>query len=81
MNKNVGFIAMNPKDNGSYGQYAILDATACMPLPAGVDLEQGAGLYVNPYTALIFMMICKRDNVKCIVHTGAAGSLGKFLIK
>ena len=26
-------------------------------------------------------MLCKRSNVNCIVHTGAAGSLGKFLVK
>ena len=70
---------MHPKDQGSFGEYAVVEGNGCLPLPDHVDLEQGAGLFVNPYTALIFMQICKRDNVKSIVHTGAAGSLGKFL--
>jgi NADPH:quinone reductase-like Zn-dependent oxidoreductase len=81
LNKRVGFMSMHPKDQGSYGEYAVVEGNGCLPLPDHVSLEQGAGLFVNPYTALIFMMICRKDKVKTIVHTGAAGSLGKFLVR
>ena len=64
-----------------YASHAVADARACGPLPTQFSAEQGAGLFVNPLTALGFVETMKAEGYKGIVHTAAASNLGQMLVK
>lgn len=80
-NKRIAFMGFRFDDSGSYGETAVIHKNSCLVLPDGFDLEQGAGFFVNPWTAQCFILICKQSNWNCIVHTGANGALGRMLIR
>ena len=64
-----------------FATHAVADARACGPLPDGISAEQGAGLFVNPLTALGFVDTMRAEGYKGIVHTAAASNLGQMLVK
>jgi len=66
---------------GMYGQYRLLKASDCQPLPVGTTAAQGASWFVNPLTALGMTETMKREGHKALVHTAAASNLGQMLNK
>ncbi|MXO74535.1 zinc-binding dehydrogenase [Altererythrobacter aerius] len=65
---------------GAYAQYAIADASMCLPL-GDLTAEQGASAFVNPMTALGFVENARMDGQGAIVHAAAASNLGQMLVK
>ena len=64
-----------------FAQYRKVHARACMPLPEGASVADGAAMFVNPLTALGFVETMKAEGHKAIVHTAAASNLGQMLNK
>lgn len=78
---NICFFGGDERSFGSYGDYTVMPGHTVYPIPDHVDLYQASAALVNPLTVEIFIDICEKAKTKCIVHTGAAGSLGKILIE
>jgi NADPH:quinone reductase-like Zn-dependent oxidoreductase len=64
----------------AFSQYAIADATMCLPL-GDHSSEEGASSFVNPMTALGFVENAKIDGQTAIIHTAGASNLGQMLLK
>jgi len=64
---------------GTYAQYRLLDATACVVLPDGTKPVAGAAIFVNPLTALSMVEVMRREEHKALIHTAAASNLGQML--
>ena len=64
----------------AYSQYAIADATMCLPL-GDISARDGASAFVNPMTALGFAENAKLDGQKAIIHAAAASNLGQMLVR
>lgn len=65
---------------GSWAEYAMADAAACIPLVDGVRDEDGAALIVNPLTALAMFDIVREDGEKAFVLTAGASQLSKLIM-
>eukprot|EP00826_Nyctotherus_ovalis_P035384 TRINITY_DN3038_c0_g2_i13.p1 TRINITY_DN3038_c0_g2~~TRINITY_DN3038_c0_g2_i13.p1 ORF type:complete len:239 (+),score=48.71 TRINITY_DN3038_c0_g2_i13:77-793(+) len=61
-------------------RYMSIAAERCVPI-GDVSFEDACMFYVNPLTALGFLLEAKNRNSKGIVHTAAASSLGQMLVK
>ena len=66
--------------DGTWAEYMCVAATACMPLRS-LDLEQGAMMLVNPLTAYLMLAQAKRQGHRAVIHSAAASSLGKMLLR
>lgn len=64
---------------GMYADYRRIAASAVVPLPDGMRAADGAGLFVNPMTALGFVETARRGGHRALVHTAAASNLGQML--
>ncbi|QWC56149.1 zinc-binding dehydrogenase [Erythrobacter sp. 3-20A1M] len=62
----------------AYGEYAIADATMCLPL-GDHSAQDGASAFVNPMTALGFVETAKAEGQDAIIHAAAASNLGQML--
>lgn len=67
-------------NTGSWAEYMVTNATNVIPL-GYISSEQGAGLIVNPLTAIAFMDIAKRGGHKAIFNNAAGGALGMMLVR
>jgi NADPH:quinone reductase-like Zn-dependent oxidoreductase len=67
--------------NGTWAEYMVCRASACIPLLSTVTVEEGASLIVNPLTAWALMERVKKSGSKAFVQTAAAGALGKMLAR
>lgn len=65
--------------DGTWAEYFCADATFCIPLQKGVDLEQGAMMIVNPLTAVALFELCQQH--PAAVHTAGASQLGRMLLR
>jgi NADPH:quinone reductase-like Zn-dependent oxidoreductase len=83
MNQRVAFVT-DPHDkekwSGTWAQYLCVDHQVCVPI-GDASFEETCGLFVNPLTVMGFLLETKKLNSKGIVHTAAASSLGKMLLK
>jgi NADPH2:quinone reductase len=66
---------------GMYAQYRVIDAGACLVLPADATAKDGASSFVNPLTALGMLETVRREGHSGLVHTAAASNLGQMLVK
>ncbi|MBA17568.1 MAG: NADH oxidase [Sphingomonas sp.] len=66
---------------GMYADYRRIAASAVVPLPDGMRAADGAGMFVNPMTALGFVETARRGGHRAMVHTAAASNLGQMLQK
>jgi NADPH:quinone reductase-like Zn-dependent oxidoreductase len=71
----------NPGGDGTWAEYLCTSATRVVPLPASLDLEEGAMLLVNPLTALALVQEAKQGGHRAVVTNAAASALGKMLLK
>lgn len=65
---------------GSWAQYALADAAACIPVIDGVRDEDAAALIVNPLTALAMFGIVRDEGEKAFIVTAGASQLCKLMI-
>ncbi len=65
---------------GSWADYAMADAGACIPLMPGVSDTDGAAMIVNPLTALAMFDIVRQEGEKAFVLSAAASQLCKLLM-
>jgi NADPH:quinone reductase-like Zn-dependent oxidoreductase len=66
---------------GSWADYAIAEAGACIPLIDGVRDEDGAALIVNPLTAIAMFGIVREAGEKAFVMTAGASQLSKLILE
>ncbi len=65
---------------GTWSEYSIADAANCIPLVDSVRDEDGAGMIVNPLTALAIFDIVKKDEAKAFIISAGASQLSKLMI-
>ena len=66
--------------SGTWADYALTDARMMIPLRPELRDEDGAGLIVNPVTAMAMFDIVRADGAGSFVFTAGGSQLGKFLI-
>jgi NADPH2:quinone reductase len=66
---------------GTYADYAVLDAGAVAPAPAGIPVEAAATLPLNGLTALQALDLLAVEPGQSLLVTGAAGGLGGFAVE
>ena len=78
----VGFVNL-PRGQGAYSQYVVADAmTSVFAMPEDLAVEDAAAFFVNPYTVIGLVDTALEDaGSKGLVHTAAASSLGKMMVK
>ena len=74
LGKKVGMIG-----GAMYAQFRKIAASGVMPLPEGATAADGASMFVNPLTSLMFVETMKAEGHKAIIHTAAASNLGQML--
>ncbi|TGW05141.1 NADH oxidoreductase, partial [Mesorhizobium sp. M2D.F.Ca.ET.145.01.1.1] len=57
---------------GSWAEYAVAEAAACIPLLDTVRDEDGAAMIVNPLTAIAMFDIVKQEGEKAFIMTAGA---------
>jgi NADPH:quinone reductase-like Zn-dependent oxidoreductase len=65
--------------SGTWAEYMVTAAMACVPLPSGISSEQGCMLLVNPLTAVAFSKIARSGHHKAMINTAASGTLGRMI--
>jgi NADPH:quinone reductase-like Zn-dependent oxidoreductase len=65
---------------GSWAEYAISEAAACIPVIDSVRDADAAAMIVNPLTALAMFGIVKEEGEKAFVLTAAASQLCKLMM-
>lgn len=68
-------------NGGSWAEYTVADAAACIPLREAVSDADGAALVVNPLTALVMFDIVRQEGEKAFVLTAGASQLCKLMIR
>lgn len=66
--------------DGTWAEYLLTSPFGCVPL-RDLDLDQGAMLLVNPLTVYLMLRHARRDKHRAVIHTAAASSLGKMMVK
>ena len=67
--------------DGTWAQYVVADARACLPLLPRVTFEQGATLLVNPFTAWALVEQARKERRRAVVQTAAASALGLMVLR
>ncbi|EGR31097.1 zinc-binding dehydrogenase family protein, putative [Ichthyophthirius multifiliis] len=78
LNKRVAFVS---QDHGSYAQYTLTDITSVVPLNDDVSYTQGCSSFINPMTVVCMLETVKQKEVKTVIHSAAASSLGKMMVR
>ena len=65
---------------GSWAEYAIADAAACIPIMDGVRDEDAAAMIVNPLTALAMFDTVREEGEKAFILTAGASQLCKLMM-
>jgi NADPH:quinone reductase-like Zn-dependent oxidoreductase len=65
---------------GSWAEYAVAEAAACIPLIDTVRDEDAAAMIVNPLTALAMFDIVRQEGEKAFIVTAGASQLCKLII-
>jgi NADPH:quinone reductase-like Zn-dependent oxidoreductase len=74
--KRAGFVA---GDSGAWAEYALADASSCVPVIDAVRDEDAAALFVNPLTAIAMFEEMKKSQAKAFIMTAAASQLCKLI--
>jgi NADPH:quinone reductase-like Zn-dependent oxidoreductase len=77
-------VAFYATASGSWAEYALTDASACIPLRPDLRDEDGAAQIVNPLTAMAMFDLAREDaersGAEGFVFTAAASQLGKLIV-
>ena len=66
---------------GTWAEYLVTPANACVPLRKEVEMEQGATMLVNPMTAWALVEEARRGGHAAMVQTAAASALGRMVVR
>jgi NADPH:quinone reductase-like Zn-dependent oxidoreductase len=72
-------VAMAADTQGLWGDYAVVPATQCVPLPDNLPFGAGASSFVNPLTAIALVDEVRRAKQTCAISTAAGGALGAMI--
>jgi NADPH:quinone reductase-like Zn-dependent oxidoreductase len=72
-------VALATGAGGMWAEYAVVEASRAIQLPAGVSLGSGAMSAVNPLTAIALVSLARGHSA--VVSTGAGGQLGRMIRK
>lgn len=78
--RRVAFSSRSDSD-GTWSQYSVADAKACVVLKKGVSIEQGATMIINPLTALGLFDAADEEGHAAIIQTAAASQVGRMVLK
>ncbi len=73
----VAYVVTEPT-SGAWAEYAVTNASACIPLRPEISDEDGAAQIVNPMTAMAMVDIARQDGDAFIV-SAATSQLGKLM--
>ena len=76
--KQVSFVSITDLD-GAWAEYAVAEASMCIPHLVDLPTDQAAGMIINPLTALGLIKEAKKINSKAIIISAAASQLGGML--
>ncbi|TKT77569.1 zinc-binding dehydrogenase [Aquamicrobium sp. LC103] len=65
---------------GSWAEYAVAEAAACIPVIDSVRDEDAAAMIVNPLTALAMFGLVEDEGEKAFILTAGASQLSKLII-
>jgi len=71
--------ASQEQGDGTWAEYMKVPALTCLPLPREITDEQGAMMFVNPFTAWALVDQAKKEKVKAFVQTAAGSQLGRMI--
>lgn len=74
----VAFAANDALD-GTWAEFAVADAGACMPVSEHIPDEQAAGMIINPFTAYALIEHAQNNGSKAIVIDAAASQLAGMM--
>ena len=74
--KRVAFYGVH---SGTWGEFALTDASACIPVKDALRAEDAAGFLVNPFTAYALHGLLRRAGAKSFVMNAAYSQMCKFL--
>ena len=69
-----------PQGDGLWAEYAVVGLPQCLPLRSHITDEQGASLFVNPFTAWALMERARQGKHVALAQTAAASALGRMLL-
>lgn len=64
---------------GAWADFNVVRAVQCLPLKAGLHLEEGAMALVNPVTAVALLDYARTRGHRAVVNTAAAGQFGRMV--
>jgi NADPH:quinone reductase len=79
LGKRVACAVRSDRD-GTWAEYAVVNADNCIPLKSALPIEQAASLIINPLTALAMLETARRAGHRAAVHTVGASQLGRMMI-
>ena len=72
--------AVSKDRDGTWAEYAVIDADQCIPLKSALPIEQAASLIINPITAVGLLDTARRAGHRAAVHTAGASQLGRMML-
>ena len=66
---------------GTYAEYIVTQAYRCAKLPNNVSFNEGACMFVNPLTVVMFQDVISSGKHRAAIHTAAASALGKMFAR
>lgn len=78
--RRVGVIA-SPNLDGTWAEYMVVPLAQCLPLLPRVSDEQGASLFINPFTAWALMDLAQKGKHRALAQSAAASALGRMLLR
>ena len=66
--------------DGTWAEYFVADAKACIPLKRRLPIEQASSMIVNPLTAMGLLDMARHSGHRAAVHTAGASQLGRMLL-
>lgn len=67
--------------DGTWAEYVAVSLAQCLPLRSHISDEQGASLFVNPFTAWSLMERAVREKHAAVAQTAASGALGRMMLR
>jgi NADPH:quinone reductase-like Zn-dependent oxidoreductase len=66
---------------GSWSEYVVVPATQLLPMPSGLKWEEGAQLFVNPFTALAMLDEANLQKGDWLLLTAGFSAVSKMVVR
>ncbi|MDC0714910.1 zinc-binding dehydrogenase [Stigmatella sp. ncwal1] len=74
-------VSVSAESDGTWAEYVVVPLAQCLPLLPRMSDEQGASLFVNPFSAWALMERARKGKHPALVQSAAASALGRMLLK